>query len=177
MDYDTRGRLVAQVFYDELEKIARAGLSPDDLVRGVKENLRLRGQTNYSLGELLSPGQSMFGGMLHNISNWRGGRKVRAQAARELSQMKAGANPAKAATLAEQNEALARLGEIRKAERELSGLRSSGGSSFFSPRNQSAPSAMKSVLPTAAFGLGAGVAGTLGAQHYLNSQSQGEPTY
>ena len=178
MDYDTRGRLVAQVFYAELEKIAKSYVDPSDLVRGVKENLKLRGETGYGLSELLSPGPSLFGGIVHNIRNRLGGRKVKSEAFRELAKMKADVDPRKAQSLAEQNESLARLSEIRKAERELAGASPSGGRSFFSPKSSGPSSSpLKSSLSTAAFGAGAGVAGTLGAQQYLNSQAQGEPTY
>lgn len=156
--------------YDELEKIA-GKLDPTQIVGAVAENLSLRKGNMNSLRELMQPGRSLVGGLAENFRNWRGGRKVKSEAFKELSKLRSSLDPSKAKTLAEQNEVLSNLAKVRSAERGLAdvvGSKAPKPSFFATP--QASP-AKGSALRNIAFGAGLGAAGLGALQYKLNHPS------
>lgn len=167
--------VVAQAFYDELQKIAYT-MNPEALAEAVKVNLSARKAGRMSVGEMASLNdRSAIGGLIDNAKSWFGGRRVKKRALRELESRRNQLNPSAATDIEEQNRRLKEIARIRNAEREIAGAGKSSKSndSFFSssegPRRSSS-------LGSVAFGAGLGGAGLYGAQRYLQSRNQ-EPQY
>lgn len=173
-DFDTRGRLVAQVFYSELEKIAA---SAGDIASLLLQNRALREAAKPDLIQKLKPGTgSLFEAVGDRFRGWKAGRLAESEARKDLSNIVAQNNPNAAKTIQEQNEALRRIGEVRAAERQIY---DTSTPSFFGAKKAPEPAQSKgiSTLKNVAFGVGAGAAGLGGLQMYLNSRQNAEPTY
>lgn len=179
-DFDTRGRLVAQVFYSELEKIARSSTA-GEIASLLMENRALREAAKPDLIQKLKPGTgSFFGAVADRFRGWKAGRNTEGLAQEALADIVSQNNPNAARSIQEQNEALRRLGEVRAAEQQIYAPRTPSavsGTSFFGSSSPQVPaSSGMSTLKSVGFGVGAGAAGLGALQMYLNNRNA-EPTY
>jgi len=170
-EFELHGRVVAQAFFLELEKIAMA--DPMDIVHGLRANQALRSAASPSLVQKLKPGTgSFFGAVKDKVRLHLKGRNVRKSAIKDLdsaSKYTPGADDI------EDNANLARAARGREAEHELHGK--PGESSFFGGKKKKEPvRGHRARLRDLAFGAGIGGAGVIGTSMYLKG-GQAEPGY
>lgn len=172
-----RESLMAELL--EIEKAA-ARMAPHEIVGETLNNLNLRREASPTWGQLVRPGPSLFGGAADKLYLWRTGKKVKRQAFRELANTRKDANLEGARTLGEQNDALSKIIETRKAERALQNGGGGGEKGLFSREDGKPTSSITGgkgrQLRNLMFGAGVGGAGVLAAQHQL-SQGGGEAGY
>lgn len=190
--YDTRGRLVAQVFFTELEKISAS--RTQKIVDVVLQNRELARQLEPDLVEKLRPGTGSF---LYALLDRRAARKIDSSVAdrglSELDEMrrKLMKNLESTNDQRRRNRILNRLIEIKGAQQQVRSGRAkfdwnSGAPSPspipVTPPPPVAPPVTPPVAPPVtppvafgpsgarniAFGAGLGAAGLLGTQYYMN---------
>lgn len=187
--YDMRGRLVAQAFFSEFEKIAKSRAA--HIADVVLENRTLAKQLEPDLWEKLKPGTGSFFEALRDRSKARGyDTELTDRAMKDLRRMRSSLDPSAAKTPKQRAAMMRQLIDIQNAEDRLRSRTGSFSGGWGSPKPD-APPPPPTPAPTPtpappepprgspalrnlAVGTGLGAAGILGAQYYL---SPGEPQY
>jgi len=184
--YDTRGRLVAQAFYTELEKISSDRVRR--IVDVVNQNRDLARRLEPDMAEKLKPGTgSLFFAWLDRKKARKLSTEVENRAVADIKRMRADLmRDLSSASADERLDRMKKLVRLKEAEDEVrygtSGFKGGWGTSqqpavAQTPTPQVPEAAVPAPPSTArniAFGAGLGAAGLLGAQYYL---SQPQPQY